>query len=198
MRAGTPAPRRLSRRRMSERTGWSILTAVGSDRPGQVRPRSPGGTCQAGRGRGGRRARLAADPGQSCRRKLCRPQPRGPAPSSPRSRPSGRFLSRLDTVYSCLCEFALDINTRPTTESSAVITRPEGWSGSIRTTGSSAAPLEELFDTFLHEVAHHLEYTEPDSFRPLVRESRSDAQPLFWRILGELKGRWLELQRNRI
>jgi len=57
-------------------------------------------------------------------------------------------------------------------------------------------PLEELFDTFLHEVAHHLEYTEPFAFGsrgcrriPGLMHSR-----LFWRILGELKWRWAELK----
>ena len=34
-------------------------------------------------------------------------------------------------------------------------------------------PVEELFDTFLHEMAHHLEYTEPFSFSA----RRVDAYP---------------------
>ena len=60
-------------------------------------------------------------------------------------------------------------------------------------------PVEELFDTFLHEVAHHLEYTEPSTFGspgcrrvPGLMHSR-----LFWRILGELKWRWGELKAGR-
>src|SRR5262249_23536364 len=57
-------------------------------------------------------------------------------------------------------------------------------------------PLEELFDTFLHEVAHHLEYTEPDTFDGVfcgrVRGRMHSA--LFWRILSFLKGRWGEIQ----
>ena len=57
--------------------------------------------------------------------------------------------------------------------------------------------MEELFDTYLHEVAHHLEYTEYESFEaagcgrvPGRMHSR-----LFWKILGELKTRWAEMQR---
>ena len=40
-------------------------------------------------------------------------------------------------------------------------------------------PLEELFDTFLHEVAHHLEYTEPVHVRraSVPARPRADAQP---------------------
>ena len=57
-------------------------------------------------------------------------------------------------------------------------------------------PLNELFDTFLHEVAHHLEYTEPQSFDSQVcrRVPGRMHSRLFWRILGELKHRWAELQ----
>ena len=60
-------------------------------------------------------------------------------------------------------------------------------------------PLEELFDTFLHEMAHHIEYTEPDSFhaRECERVPGRMHSRLFWRILGELKGRWADLQRRR-
>ena len=57
-------------------------------------------------------------------------------------------------------------------------------------------PLEELFDTFLHEVAHHLEYTEPHRFnaRACGRVPGRMHSQLFWRILGELKVRWIDLQ----
>ena len=68
---------------------------------------------------------------------------------------------------------------------------------SIHTTASTAAgSLEELFDTFLHEIAHHIEYTEPDSFhaRECQRVHGRMHSPLFWRILGDLKYRWAELQ----
>ena len=57
-------------------------------------------------------------------------------------------------------------------------------------------PISELFDTFLHEVAHHLEYTEPDSFhaRSCQRVHGRMHSPLFWKILGDLKIRWARLQ----
>ena len=53
-------------------------------------------------------------------------------------------------------------------------------------------PLEELFETFLHEVAHHLEYTEPYTFgsRASHRVYGLMHSRLFWRIFGELKWRW--------
>ena len=59
-------------------------------------------------------------------------------------------------------------------------------------------PLEELFDTFLHEMAHHLEYTEPDTFegRACGRVPGRMHSTLFWRILGELKARWVDSQRR--
>ncbi len=60
-------------------------------------------------------------------------------------------------------------------------------------------PLEELFDTFLHEVAHHLEYSEPDSFRAAACErvpGRMHSR-LFWHVLGVLKQRWATLQADR-
>ena len=57
--------------------------------------------------------------------------------------------------------------------------------------------MEELFETFLHEMAHHLEYTEPQSFqaRACGRVPGRMHSALFWRILGELKARWAESQR---
>ena len=53
-------------------------------------------------------------------------------------------------------------------------------------------PLDELFETFLHEVAHHLEYTEPQTFgsRGCRRVYGLMHSRLFWRIFGELKWRW--------
>ena len=57
-------------------------------------------------------------------------------------------------------------------------------------------PIEELFDTFLHEVAHHLEYTEPFTFgsRACRRVPGLMHSKLFWRILSELRWRWTELK----
>lgn len=110
------------------------------------------------------------------------------------------FRYRLDRVFRCQIEFDVDINNRPTTRVLG------GYYKSRRLIRVYARdrelgrrPLEELFDTFLHETAHHLEYTEPYSFSagecgrvPGRMHSR-----LFWRILGELKYRWAHLQRYR-
>jgi hypothetical protein len=69
----------------------------------------------------------------------------------------------------------------------------------VRDREQGLRPLEELFDTFLHEMAHHLEYTEPYSFsaRSCGRVPGRMHSRLFWKILGELKYRWAQLQRER-
>ena len=108
------------------------------------------------------------------------------------------FRRRLDRVYSCLSEYELDINTRPTTRvlggyyKTRRLVRVYSHDGQL-----GRRPLEELFDTFLHEIAHHIEYTEPDSFhaRGCGRVPGRMHSRLFWRILGELKERWAELQK---
>ncbi len=107
------------------------------------------------------------------------------------------FRSRLGRIYACKRDYRIDINGRPTVRvlggyyRSRVLVRvyPHDRRAGRR-------PLEELFDTFLHEVAHHIEYSEPESFHakgcgriPGTMHSR-----LFWRIMGELKGRWADLQ----
>ncbi|WP_435016112.1 hypothetical protein TA3x_003672 [Tundrisphaera sp. TA3] len=109
------------------------------------------------------------------------------------------FLGRLGRILSCQVAFTVDINTRPTHRvlggyyKARRLVRVYSHD---RATGRR--PLEELFDTFLHEVAHHLEYTEPDTFhaRECGRVPGRMHSQLFWRILGELKGRWADLQRR--
>lgn len=107
------------------------------------------------------------------------------------------FRHRLDKIYDCLCPFEVDINTRPTSHVLG------GYYKSRRLVrvyahdrAAGRRPLEELFDTFLHEIAHHIEYTEPDSFhaRQCGRVPGRMHSRLFWRILGALKGRWADLQ----
>src|SRR4029077_2131911 len=128
---------------------------------------------------------------------------RTPARSIPAPRPyeppvsalGPLFLARLERIHTCRVSFIIDINTRPTTRVLG------GYYKSRRLVRvyshdrkEGRRPLPALFDTFLHEVAHHLEYTEPESFAtsgcrrvPGRMHSR-----LFWRILGELKQRWAE------
>ncbi len=134
----------------------------------------------------------------------------GPRPFG-RSEPVGRtfeapisalgplFKGRLDQIHRCQVDFAIDVNGRATHRVLGGYYKARRL---VRVYSHDRAagrrPLEELFDTFLHEVAHHLEYTEPDSFR--AREcgrvpGRMHSQ-VFWRILGELKARWIELQRR--
>jgi hypothetical protein len=111
------------------------------------------------------------------------------------------FRHRLERIRSCRVNYVVDVNTRPTERVLG------GYYRSRRLVRIYAhdrvegrRPLEELFDTFLHEVAHHLEYTEPQSFgsRGGCRRIRGLMHSrLFWRILGELKWRWAELQTPR-
>ena len=107
------------------------------------------------------------------------------------------FRHRLEKIYECLSPYEIDINTRPTMNvlggyyQARRLVRVYAHD---RATGRR--PLEELFDTFLHEIAHHIEYTEPDSFhaRRCGRVPGRMHSRLFWCILGELKGRWAALQ----
>jgi len=109
------------------------------------------------------------------------------------------FRARLERVYRCLVDYEVDVNPRPTTRVLG------GYYKSRRLVRvyshdrqGGRRPLEELFDTFLHETAHHIEYTEPDSFhaRECGRVPGRMHSRLFWRILGDLKGRWADLQRT--
>ncbi len=110
---------------------------------------------------------------------------------------SALFQTRLEQIYLCAEPFRLDVNARPTLRVLGGYYKERRL---IRIyafdTKQGRRPLEELFDTFLHEVAHHLEYTEPGSFgaSSCGRVPGRMHSPLFWRILGELKGRWFERQ----
>ena len=105
------------------------------------------------------------------------------------------FRSRLALIHACRVEFVVDINPRPTRRMLG------GYYKATRLIrvysherGERRRSIEELFDTFLHEVAHHLEYTEPDSFLAdqCGRVPGKMHSLLFWRILGDLKSRWFE------
>ena len=109
------------------------------------------------------------------------------------------FKARLDRIHRCSVAFEVDVNPRATRRVLG------GYYRSRRLVRVYAhdreagrRSLEELFDTFLHEVAHHLEYTEPKSFanRPCGRVPGRMHSHLFWRILGELKARWVDIQRS--
>ena len=111
------------------------------------------------------------------------------------------FRHRLNRIHRCRVSFAIDINTRPTERVLG------GYYKSRRLVRvysqdrvAGPRPIEELFDTFLHEVAHHLEYTEPQSFgaRGCRRIRGLMHSRLFWRILGELMWRWSKVQAPRV
>ena len=108
------------------------------------------------------------------------------------------FRARLGRIYACKVDFELELNTRPTVRVLGGYYRTRRVVrvySHDRQLGRRA--LEELFDTFLHEMAHHIEYTEPGSFhaKNCERVRGRMHSRLFWRILGELKGRWSDLQR---
>jgi hypothetical protein len=111
------------------------------------------------------------------------------------------FRDRFARIYRCMLDYELDVNTRPTTRVLG------GYYKSRRLVriyshdrAHGRRELEELFDTFLHEMAHHIEYTEPDSFhaRACERIPGRMHSRLFWRILGDLKTRWSDLQSRRL
>jgi hypothetical protein len=108
------------------------------------------------------------------------------------------FRARLETIYECQVDYTLDINVRPTKRMLGGYyhrRRLVRVYAHDRVTGRR--PLEELFDTFLHEIAHHVEYTEPHAFeaRRCGRVRGRMHSELFWRILAELKRRWRDRQR---
>jgi hypothetical protein len=107
------------------------------------------------------------------------------------------FRFRFERIHQCRLEYELDVSNRATTRvlggyyKSRRLIRIY-----VRDRELGVRPLEELFDTFLHEMAHHLEYTEPFSFsaRSCGRIPGRMHSRLFWRILGELKFRWAQYQ----
>jgi hypothetical protein len=109
------------------------------------------------------------------------------------------FRGRLDAIYACATPFTIDMNPRPTVRVLGGYYRKRRLVR-VYTHDRQAGrrPLEETFDTFLHEVAHHIEYTEPQAFHAPAcgRVPGRMHSRLFWRILGELKGRWNDRQRR--
>lgn len=108
------------------------------------------------------------------------------------------FRARFERLHICRAEYTLDINQRPTTRVLGGYYRKRRLVriySHDRQTGRR--PLEELFDTFLHEMAHHLEYTEPHAFDATACERVKGRMhsPLFWQILRDLKRRWSTTQR---
>lgn len=109
------------------------------------------------------------------------------------------FRSRLERIYQLIEDYELDVNARPTTRVLGGYYRTRRL---VRVYTHDRQlgrrPVGELFDTFLHEIAHHIEYTEPDSYhaRACGRVPGRMHSRLFWRILGDLKARWFDLHRR--
>lgn len=103
------------------------------------------------------------------------------------------FRDRLRSIYRPKVPFHLEMNSRPTARVLGGYYKKRRL---VRVythdTQTGRRPIDELFDTFLHEVAHHIEYTEPESFRARAcgRVHGRMHSRLFWRILSELKWRW--------
>ena len=122
-----------------------------------------------------------------------------PSFEPPVSALSKLFRTRLDKVHRAKVDFVAQFNSRPTNRVLGNYYRARRL---IRIYShdrdQGRRPLEELFDTYLHEVAHHLEYTEYDSFDAEVcgRVRGRMHSDLFWKILGHLKARWREIQAN--
>jgi hypothetical protein len=110
------------------------------------------------------------------------------------------FRHRLDRIHRCRVKLSVEVNRRPTRRVLGGYYRSRRL---VRVYSHDSVegrrPLEELFETFLHEVAHHLEYFEPQSFggQGCRRVRGLMHSRLFWRILGELKWRWAKLQAQR-
>ena len=128
------------------------------------------------------------------------PAPRTTLFTPPVSALGPLFRYRFERIYECRIDYDLDINNRATMRvlggyyKSRRLIRIYA-----RDREQGLRPVEELFDTFLHEMAHHLEYTEPFSFsaRSCGRVPGRMHSRLFWKILGELKYRWARLQRSQ-
>jgi hypothetical protein len=110
------------------------------------------------------------------------------------------FCRRLEQIHKCRVRLSVDINSRPTNRVLGGYYRSRCL---VRVYSHDSVegrrPMEELFGTFLHEVAHHLEYTEPFTFgsRACRRVPGLMHSKLFWRILSDLKLRWAELKAQR-
>jgi hypothetical protein len=110
------------------------------------------------------------------------------------------FLYRLERIHVCRVRIKVEVNSRPTLRvlggyyKSRRLVRVYSHDRVL-----GPRPLEEVFETFLHEVAHHLEYTEPQTFgaRGSRRVYGLMHSRLFWHIFGELKWRWANLQTAR-
>ena len=105
----------------------------------------------------------------------------------------GMFRQRLSRIHPCRVPFELRFSNRPTLralgryhhERRLIRLFPHDAIEGVRS-------VEELFEVFLHELAHHLEYTESDQFGGHGPERHAGLahSPLFHRIHETLWSRW--------
>ena len=130
-----------------------------------------------------------------------RPTARLRRSSSPRSRHSRRSSSAGSTrsIPASASSSSTSTPGRPRA-SSAAITRRGGWSGSTRTTGSSAGgPWKSSSTPSSTRLRTTSNTPSPTRSTPAScgRVPGRMHSRLFWRILGELKGRWADLQKKQ-
>ncbi|MDX2038620.1 MAG: hypothetical protein SFX72_18375 [Isosphaeraceae bacterium] len=105
------------------------------------------------------------------------------------------FRRRAERIHPCRVDYHLQLLTRPTSRMLGNYYRSRSLIRLyLHDRESGRRPTSELFETFLHELAHHLEYTEFDNFdaEACGRRRGTMHSALFWRIFGELKRRWVE------
>ena len=105
------------------------------------------------------------------------------------------FRRRLGRIYESQVEFELEFHRRPTRVAMGRYYRSRRL---IRIYAVDAdegeRSVEELFEVFLHELAHHLEYHEPDRFGgECQREHGRAHSPLFHHIWETLRSRWAKI-----
>ncbi|ADV62043.1 hypothetical protein Isop_1458 [Isosphaera pallida ATCC 43644] len=103
------------------------------------------------------------------------------------------FRQRLARIHDCRVPFVVRFSHRPTLRALGRYHRDRCL---IRIFPYDAIEgtrsVEDLFEVFLHELAHHLEYTEPDQFGGHGPERHAGLahSPLFHRIHETLWSRW--------
>lgn len=110
------------------------------------------------------------------------------------------FRARLSRIYEYRTPFVLQFLERPTVQALGRYYRAERLIR-IYVVDMKTGPrdVEELFEIFLHELTHHLEYYEPDVFGGhCEREHGVAHSPLFHWILETLSQRWNEIRNKDI
>lgn len=106
---------------------------------------------------------------------------------------AGWLLGRLERIHTCRAPFTLELKSRPTVWALGRYYRSRALIRIYTHCKSEGPrPRRTIAAIFLHELAHHLEYTEPDTFGGEACERVPGVQhsPLFRQILRELVDGW--------